>query len=608
MCGIMGYIGDRDTSKVVLDGLTKHEYRGYDSAGIAVIKEGVISEIRTTGRVAQLAALVKEKKFTGDFGIGHTRWATHGGVTNYNAHPHMSSDKKVALVHNGIIENSRDIRAELEGKGIQFHSETDTESAAQYLGYVYNGNPKKAMVDLCGRIRGAFALVVMFHDRDDEIWAARRGSPLVVGCAEGEGFCASDPTALLEYTRDVWFLDDDEMTRITRGSCEFFDFNGDTHGKKSTHLDWDAAMVSRGNYPHFMLKEIHEQPDVVARTLQGRAVMGRVDLQRELNWKPEQAAGWKSVHFVACGTSHYATMVAERIIEKFSTFNIRTEVASEYRYRNIPTGPETLVIFVSQSGETADTLHAARLAKSRGAKCIVITNVRDSTIHREVGDALITPAGPEVGVAATKTFMAQITVLTLLGLYIAKLRKELDSDTERRIVSAMMNLPVNLVQILDKEKEIAKIARHFSDARGFLFIGRGIAYPPALEGALKLKEISYMHAEAYPAGEMKHGPIALLDKELPVVALVPKNELWEKTVSNIEESLARKAPIIAIATEGDEEIKDYSKNIIYTPPTEPELFPFLATVPLQLFAYHVARTRGCDIDMPRNLAKSVTVE
>lgn len=608
MCGIMGYVGDRDVTKVILDGLAKHEYRGYDSAGIAVINNNTISEVRTVGRVAQLAERVAKERFSGEIGIGHTRWATHGGVTENNAHPHVSSDNRVVLVHNGIIENAREIRADLEAKGIKFHTETDTESAVQYLGYVYEGDPKKAIVKLTKRIRGAFALVIMFFDRPSEIWVARKGSPLVVGHAEGEGFCASDPTALLEYTRDVWFMDDDEMARITREGCLFFDFEGEEHEKASMHLDWDAAMTSRGAYPHFMLKEIHEQPEVVAHTLLGRVADGEVDLSRELNWSDDDAKKINRIHFVACGTSHYATQVAQHIMETFGSFEIRTEVASEYRYRNIPVDEHTLAVFVSQSGETADTLHAARLAKSRGARCLVITNVRGSTIHREVGDALITPAGPEIGVAATKTFTAQITVLTLLGLYIAKLRGELNVDTEHRLLSAMMDLPGKLATVLANEKEIETLARDFADAHGFFFIGRGLAYPPALEGALKLKEISYLHAEAYPAGEMKHGPIALLDKDLPVVALVPKGQLWEKTVSNIEESMARKSPIIALATEGDEEIKHYTKHIIYTPETEEELFPFVAVVPLQLFAYYIARQRGCDIDMPRNLAKSVTVE
>ncbi len=604
----MGYIGDRDTTKVILEGLAKHEYRGYDSAGIAVIKDGKIQELRTTGRVQQLAEKALAENFNGDFGIGHTRWATHGGVTENNAHPHLSSDKKVVLVHNGIIENAREIRADLEAQGIKFHTETDTESAVQYLASVYRGDPKEAIVKLTKRIRGAFALVIMFHDKPNEIWVARKGSPLVVGHTGKEGFCASDPTALLEFTRDVWFMEDDEIARISKEDCIFYDFDGNRHDKESMHLDWDAAMTTRGSYPHFMLKEIHEQPEVVAHTLLGRVASNKVDLSHELDWTAEQIAGWKKIHFVACGTSHYATMVAARIMEELGSFEIRTEVASEYRYRNIPIGPDTLAVFVSQSGETADTLHAARLAKAKGAKCIVITNVRGSTIHREVGEGLITPAGPEIGVAATKTFMAQITVLTLLGLHLSKMKNELRPETEQRIVSALMDIPAKLDSILRREKEIEEIARNFADARGFFFIGRGLAYPPALEGALKLKEISYLHAEAYPAGEMKHGPIALLDKELPVVALVPKNDLWEKTVSNIEESMARKSPIIAIATEGDKEIGHYSKNVMFTPETEPELFPFIAVVPLQLFAYYIARQRGCDIDMPRNLAKSVTVE
>ena len=608
MCGIMGYIGDRDTTKIILEGLAKHEYRGYDSAGIAVIKEGKIHELRTTGRVQHLAEKAAAENFNGDFGIGHTRWATHGGVTENNAHPHLSSDKKVVLVHNGIIENAREIRADLEAAGIKFHTETDTESAVQFLASVYTGDPRESIVKLTKRIRGAFALVIMFHDRPDEIWVARKGSPLVVGHAGKEGFCASDPTALLEFTRDVWFMDDGEIARISKDGCSFYDFDGNAHEKESMHLDWDAAMTSRGSYPHFMLKEIHEQPEVVAHTLLGRVASNSVDLSHELDWTAEEIAGWKKIHFVACGTSHYATLVAARIMEELGSFEIRTEVASEYRYRNIPIGPDTLAVFVSQSGETADTLHAARLAKAKGARCIVVTNVRGSTIHREVGEGLITPAGPEIGVAATKTFMAQITVLTLLGMYLSKMKNELVQETEHRLVSALMDIPAKLASILGREKEIEAVARNFADARGFFFIGRGLAYPPALEGALKLKEISYLHAEAYPAGEMKHGPIALLDKELPVVALVPKNDLWEKTISNIEESMARNSPIIALATEGDAEIGHYSKNVIFTPDTEPELFPFIAVVPLQLFAYYIARQRGCDIDMPRNLAKSVTVE
>jgi len=607
MCGIMGYIGDQEPTRVILEGLAKHEYRGYDSAGIAVINNGKIEEVRTVGRVKNLAERVAELHLQGEFGIGHTRWATHGGVTENNAHPHVSNDNRVVIVHNGIIENAREIRDELEAKGVKFHSETDTESAVQYLGYVYDRDPKAAIVKLTKRIRGAFALVIMFADKQ-EIWVCRKGSPLVVGHAGQSGFCASDATALLEFTHDVWFMDDDEMARITKDSCKFFNFEGVPHKKETMHLDWNAAMTNRGKYPHFMLKEIHEQPDVMTHSLLGRVANNQINLASELPWTAEDVKNFKKIHFIACGTSYYATMTAAYIWETLGSFEGRCEVASEYRYRNIPADKNTLCVFVSQSGETADTLHAARLAKSKGAECLVITNVRGSTIHREVGNALITPAGPEIGVAATKTFTAQITVLTLLGMYLAKLKGELSAETETRLSQALMDIPAKIAEILKQEHEIEHIAREFADARGFFFLGRTLSFPPALEGALKLKEISYLHAEAYPAGEMKHGPIALLDKELPVVALIPKNDMWEKTISNIEESMARKSPIIAIATEGDNAIAQYTNSVIYTPQTEVELYPFLQVIPLQLFAYYVARQRGCDIDMPRNLAKSVTVE
>ncbi|MEG1641518.1 MAG: glutamine--fructose-6-phosphate transaminase (isomerizing) [Synergistaceae bacterium] len=608
MCGIMGYIGNKDTAQILLEGLQKHEYRGYDSAGIAVIKDREIKEIKTTGKVAILKEKVEAENFNGELGIGHTRWATHGGVTNYNAHPHVSSDKRVVLVHNGIIENAREIRTELEATGIDFHSETDTESAAQYLAYIYTGDPKTAITKLVKRIRGAFALVIMFYDRNDEIWVVRKGSPLVVAHNGTDGFCASDPAALLEYTHDVWFMDDDEIAQITKNGCKFFDFNGKEHNKETMHLDWDASMTTKGKYKHFMLKEIHEQPEVMQQTLLSRLTNGHIDLSDELNWTDEEIKNFKKIHFVACGTSHYATIAAAHIMETFTDLDLRTEVASEYRYRNIPIDAQTLAIFVSQSGETADTLHAARLAKSKGAKCLVITNVINSTIHREVGDALITKAGPEIGVAATKTYTAQLATLTLLALYIAKRRGELSENIERRLVAALADVPLKMAKILSKETEIEEIASHYKEAKGFFFIGRSLAYPSTLEGALKLKEISYLHAEAYPAGEMKHGPIALLDETLPVIALAPKNILWEKTISNIEESMARKSPIIAVATEGDTEIHKYSKDVIYLPHTEPELYPFFAAIPLQLFAYYIALQRGCDIDMPRNLAKSVTVE
>lgn len=608
MCGIMGYVGDKNTAEILLHGLKKHEYRGYDSAGIAVLENNKIKEIKTTGKVEVLRKKIEELQFNGECGIGHTRWATHGGVTEYNAHPHVSTDRRVVLVHNGIIENAREIRTELEATGIEFNSETDSEAAVQYLAYVYTGTPVKAIKKLVKRIRGAFALVIMFADRSNEIWVVRKGSPLVVAHNGTDSFCASDPMALLEFTHDMYFLDDCEIAMLKSDVCEFFSFDGVKREKESVILDWDVSMTNKGQYPHYMLKEIHEQPEVIQHTLLSKLDNGSVDLSSVLEWDDETIQSFEKIHFVACGTSYYATIAAARIMETMCSIEIRTEVASEYRYRNIPINDKTLAVFVSQSGETADTLHAARLAKNKGATCLVITNVKDSTIHREVGHALITQAGPEIGVAATKTYTAQLASLTLLAMYIAKKRGELPMLVERRLVSAMADIPVKMQRMLGQEKAIERIARNFADVRGFFFIGRGLAYPSTLEGALKLKEISYLHAEAYPAGEMKHGPIALLDKDLPVIALVPKNILWEKTISNIEESMARKAPIIAIATDGDEEIEKYSENIIYIPETEPELYPFFASIPLQLFAYYVARQKGCDIDMPRNLAKSVTVE
>lgn len=608
MGGIMGYIGKRDAVKIILEGLAKHEYRGNDSAGIAVIREGKIDRLRTAGRVKQLSELIEKNGFAGDLGIGHTRSATHGGVNENNAHPHLSADGRVVLVHNGIIENAREIRNDLAANGVVFTSETDSEPAVQYLARVYEGDPVSAILKMVKRIEGTYAMAILFSDRPDEIWAVRKGSPLAVANVGDESFCASDPTALLDFTRNVWFMDDGEIAGISKGGSVFYDFGGLTHRKEAVHLDWETTIASRGSYPHFMLKEIHEQPEVVAKTLLGKTGSNRIDLSRDLDWAPEQAAEWKKIHLVACGTSYHASMVAARIMEKLGGLEVRTEIASDYRDRNIPVGPDTLAIFISQSGETADTLYAARMAKAKGAKCFAVTNAHGSTIHREMGDGMTTPAGPEIGVAATKTFTSQITLLTLIALYLSKLKNSLSQEDESRVVSALSEIPAKLALILEKEKEIERIARNFAESRGFFFIGRGLSYPIALEGALKLKEISYLHAEAYPAGEMKHGPIALLDKELPVVALVPKNDLWEKNISNIEESMARNSPIIAVATEGDSEIGHYSQNVMFTPPTEPELVPFMSVIPLQLFAYYIARQRGCDIDMPRNLAKSVTVE
>ena len=608
MCGIMGYLGTKPVAKVIIEGLKKHEYRGYDSAGLTVLDNGNFKKARAVGRVANLEELVSRGDFTGTVGIGHTRWATHGGVTVENAHPHESSNGSVILVHNGIIENSRAIKEELMRQGVEFFTDTDTESAAQYLGYIYDGDPKASIEKLVSRIRGAFALVIMFRDRPDEIWTVRKGSPLVLTHGSDETACASDPVALLSFSKAMYFMEDDEFACLKRSGITFYTFAGREVHHKPTALDWDSSVADRGAFPHFMLKEIHEQPEVVIKTIGKRIQDGKIDLSGEIPWTPEQVKGFKKVHFVACGTSYYATLSTSLLWESIGKFDIRSEVASEYRYRDIPIDKNTLAIFVSQSGETADTLHAARKAKEAGATCLLITNVKGSTIDRELGLSLITQAGPEVAVAATKTFTAQLMILNLLGLYLAKLNGTLSQEQEKLFADELMQIAAKISVVLSREKEVEKIATTYAEKKGFLFIGRGFAYPSTLEGALKLKEISYMHAESYPAGEMKHGPIALLDDNLPIVAMVPRDKMWEKTVSNIEESLARRSPVIAVATEGDTSITNYTKSVIYVPEVLPELYTLVAVVPLQLFAYYVARFRGCDIDKPRNLAKSVTVE
>ncbi len=608
MCGIMGYLGTKPVAKIIIEGLKKHEYRGYDSAGLTVLDKGTFKKARAVGRVSNLEELVSKGDFSGTVGIGHTRWATHGGVTVENAHPHESSNGNVILVHNGIIENSRAIKEELQNLGVEFFTDTDTESAAQYLGYIYNGDPKSAIEKLVARIRGAFALVIMFRDKPDEIWVARKGSPLVLAHGTNETVCASDPVALLSYSKAMYFMEDDEFACLTRDGITFYTFEGREIHHRPTFLDWDSSVADRGAFPHFMLKEIHEQPEVVIKTIGQRIKDSHIDLSDEIPWTAKEVKNFKKVHFVACGTSYYATLSSSLLWESIGKFEIRPEVASEYRYRDIPIDKETLAIFVSQSGETADTLHAARKAKAAGATCLLITNVKGSTIDRELGLSLITQAGPEIAVAATKTFTAQLMILNLLGLYLAKLKGTLSAEQEKLFADELSQIPAKISVVLSTEKQVEKIATTYADKKGFLFIGRGFAYPSTLEGALKLKEISYMHAESYPAGEMKHGPIALLDDNLPVVAMVPKDNMWEKTVSNIEESLARRSPVIAIATEGDASISNYTKNVIYLPSTLPELYTLIAVIPLQLFAYYVARFKGCDIDKPRNLAKSVTVE
>jgi glucosamine--fructose-6-phosphate aminotransferase (isomerizing) len=518
----------------------------------------------------------------------------------------------VVLVHNGIIENSRDIRARLESNGIKFITETDTEAACQLLASLYEDcghDALHAMGKLTGELRGAFALVILFRDRPDEIWCARKGSPLVAAFDGSAGYCASDPTALLAYTHDLFFLEEGEMAMLSPSKCEFFGFDGKKRAKKTIHLNWDSVMADKGHYDHFMRKEIGEQPDVLRLTIDTHTIVTDVAMGRNLTLPAGLMKRVRRVQFVACGTSSYATLVAKNIMESLdSGLDVSAEVASEYRYRNVAGGDDTLAVFVSQSGETADTLAAARLAKAKGTHCIAITNVRGSTIDREVEHTALSLAGPEVGVAATKTFMGQISLLTLLAMFLLKDRGTLSAGDEARLIGGLRSIPALQQSILEREGEIRSLAAKYADSKGFFFIGRRECVPLTMEGALKLKEIAYLPSEAYAAGEMKHGPIAMLDEELTVVALVPDTNLREKTLSNVEECRARNAPILLVASEGDEAAKAHATDVIFIPRTEPELFPFIGVIPLQLFAYHVANTLGRDIDMPRNLAKSVTVE
>ncbi len=610
MCGVMGYIGSRNVCEVLLKGLESQEYRGYDSAGIAVTDGKEIHIVKGTGRVAELSKKVDRLGIDGVAGIGHTRWATHGGVTDENAHPHVGGPGEVVLIHNGIIENFRVLQAELEGCGVAFNTSTDTEAAVQMLAFHYKGDPLAAIVKMLERIEGAFALSILFRDTPDKIYCVRQGSPLVLGVGKGETMCASDAAALLPYTRDVVYMNDGDVAELSREGLRLWDFKGNPLVPKTTHIDWNVSMTEKGEYPHFMLKEIHEQPTVVRKTLEGRTDSDRVDLSKELSWTEARAKAWKKLHLIACGTSYYAALAAERFIEKVADLEMRVEVASEYRYRNVPVDADTLAFFVSQSGETADTLAAQRLAKQKGAHCVAITNVRGSTIAREADEVLELRAGPEICVAATKTFTAQFASLVLMGLYLGKLRGSVSPEEERHLIEEFRLVPAKAESLLtiESEKKIADIAETFVESHGFLFIGRGISYPIALEGALKLKEISYMHAEAYAAGEMKHGPIAMLDPNTPVVALAASDPLYDKMLSNILEAKARLSPIVALATEGNPDIDKSSDRIIWLPPVDERLQPLLQVIPLQLFAYDLAYLRGCDIDKPRNLAKSVTVE
>ncbi|MCX7829154.1 MAG: glutamine--fructose-6-phosphate transaminase (isomerizing) [Thermanaerothrix sp.] len=608
MCGVVGYVGPRKVVDVLLDGLRRLEYRGYDSAGLA-IHDGVdIKVVKDVGKVSDLASRVANMNLEGGLGVGHTRWATHGGVTGENAHPHADSDGKFVLVHNGIVENYLDIKDQLEREGVSFVSQTDSEVVVQLLSKIYNGDMVSTLVELQRRLDGSYALVILNREDPGVFYCVRKGSPLVLGVAEGEGLCASDVPPLLPFTKEVIYMDEGEIAEVRGGVVRLWDREGQPLERFPQRVDWDVSMAEKDGYPHYMAKEIHEQGTVLRSTLKGRLKEGSVDLGDDVHWTPEFLGSLRRIHLVACGTSYYACLVAERVLERWTTLDVKVDIASEYRYRDVRIGPDTLAVFVSQSGETADTLAAQRKVRAMGGRCLGITNVRGSTLAREVHDLLLLKAGPEIGVAATKTFMGQLGALYLLALKLGWDRGDLNPAEAERLASILLKLPYEVERVLERESEIKKAAEKFSGFDNFLFLGRGFSYPIALEGALKLKEISYVHAEAYAAGEMKHGPIALLEPNVPVMVVIPKDGLYEKTLSNVQEARARRSPVVAVASDGDDLIGQMADMVVRIPRCDECFSPFLSVIPLQMFAYHVALLRGREIDQPRNLAKSVTVE
>ncbi|MBI5222308.1 MAG: glutamine--fructose-6-phosphate transaminase (isomerizing) [Candidatus Magasanikbacteria bacterium] len=609
MCGIIGYIGNKEAMPILLQGLRRLEYRGYDSAGMAVIDDKEILRVRSVGKIDALADKLKnkDKEMKGTIGIAHTRWATHGGVTEENAHPHFACDGKLIIAHNGIIENYRQLKEHLGAKH-DFKSETDTEVLAHLIESHYTGDLRHAVEQALNHVRGTYGLVVMHADHPDKIVAARLGSPLVVGIGDGEFYVASDATPLLAYTKKVAFLNDGEIAEITRAGFETYNLRDETVIKCVEEIDWNDEQARKQGFPHFMLKEVFDQPTVFED-----AIRGRVNLEDGtarlggLNMTEDKMRGINRIILIACGTAHYAAMIGKYAFERLAEIPTDVDVASEFRYRDPIIDEHTLVFAISQSGETVDTLAAVREAKRRGAFVRGIVNVIGSTIARETGAGTYIHAGPELAVASTKAYTNMVVILILYALQFGRLRHA-TLATGQRLIRALLEIPEKMNKILEQSAAIKELAGKYKNYKDFLFLGRGVNYPVALEGSHKLKEISYIHSEAYPAGEMKHGVNALLSLEFPVFALMTQNQLYGKMRSNIEEVRARKSKVILLASEGDEEAKSLADDVIYVPQTMELLEPLLNTIPLQLFAYHTAVLLGKDVDRPRNLAKSVTVE
>ena len=610
MCGIVGYIGFNQASDFLLDGMAKLEYRGYDSAGIAVIgAENAIKIQKKVGRLANLEAIVKADPNEGTVGIGHTRWATHGRPSDMNAHPHSSEDGKFAVVHNGIIENYMPLKEELIEKGYHFKSETDTEVVAHLLEDMYDGDFVSTVRRMLARVDGAYALEIICADEPDKIICTKKENPLVIGLGKGENFVASDIPAIINYTRDTYILSDGELAIVTRDNVSVFDREGNAIDKEVFHVSWNAEAAEKGGYEHFMLKEIHDQPKAVRDTF-GTHISedGKTVHFEELNWTVDDVAAFNKILIVACGTAYHAGLVTKQYIENLARIPVNVEIASEYRYSNPLTDDKTLCIVISQSGETSDTLAALKEAKRHGAKSLAITNVVGSSISREADNTVYTWAGPEISVASTKAYTTQLVAGLLFAVYLGQLNGKMDPALGGEILCGVKSLPTLIHEIFEVDEDMKAFAKHYGFKSDAFFLGRAIDYAVAMEGALKLKEISYIHAEAYAGGELKHGTLALIEEGVPVIALATQEDVYDKMISNIREVKAREAVVIGIGMKGDEELSKHVDHTIYVPRANKFIAPILAVVPLQLLAYYAAITRGADVDKPRNLAKSVTVE
>jgi len=608
MCGIVGYTGPREAGPILLEGLARLEYRGYDSAGIALVRQdGSVYIEKKAGKLANLRTAIGEATPASGVGLAHTRWATHGRPNDLNAHPHVDCTGSVVVIHNGIIENFRELRDGLALRGHRLSSETDTETLAHLIEETYAGDLGEAVRAALRQVQGAYAIAVLHRNEPGRLVGARLNVPLIVGIGHGENFLASDVPAILAHTRRIVFLDEGDVADLWPHSWAVTALDGSPCERAVHTIDWSVEVAEKGGFQHFMLKEMHEQPETIRAALLGRTSGDRVRVQ-ELDPIRDLLGGVERVEFVACGTAAYASMVGAQLVERWAGLPARATVGSEFRYAPPPLDRRTLVVAVSQSGETADTIAPTRLARERGCPIVAITNTVGSAITREADAVLFLQAGPEIAVAATKTFVAQVTVLVLLAAELARARGRLDPAFERELVAALRALPEQARRTLELAEKVRDTALRYVNSRGFMFVGRGVTFPAALEGALKLKEVSYTHAEGYAAGEMKHGPISLLDAECPLVAVATQSTVYEKLVSNVMEGRARDARVIAVATEGDEAIDAYADDIFRVPATLEALSPILAVIPLQLFAYHMAVARGTDVDQPRNLAKSVTVE